>query len=177
MLHVQAPYSAHLRRLRLGRTVDVGCGIGRHIPSLPEGSVGVDHNKWSIDVAREAGQNAYTDEEFFADPTLSAPGSYDGLLASHLVEHLTEDEVLGVLEPYVRTLRPGGRVAFITPQERGYASDSTHVRFSDLEVLRELAEELGLGVRRGYSFPFPRPVGKVFTYNEFVLLAQKPWSP
>ena len=32
---------------------------------------------------------------------------------------------------------------------------------------------LGLTVDRQFSFPFPRAVGKVFTYNEFVTIARK----
>ena len=58
--------------------------------------------------------------------------------------------------------------------ERGFASDATHVRFSDFAVLVDLCEQLGLQVRRTYSFPFPRWTGRFFTYNEFVVLAQKP---
>ena len=171
---VQAPYRRHVRRLRLGRTVDVGCGLGRNLAWLDEGSVGVDHNPFSVDVARSRGLDAWTDGEFFADPRLSAPASYDGLLAAHLVEHIPADQIVDILAPYVALLRPGGRAAFITPMERGFASDATHVRFSDTAVLVDLCGRLGLDVRRTYSFPFPRWTGRLFTYNEFVVLAQKP---
>ncbi|WP_421734373.1 class I SAM-dependent methyltransferase [Cellulomonas sp.] len=174
LLDVQAPYRRHVQRLRLGRTVDVGCGIGRNLESLDPGSVGVDHNPHSVQVARSRGLDAWTDEQFFADPVLSAPESFDGLLAAHLVEHLPADQILDVVQPYVSVLAPGGRAAFITPMERGYASDATHVRFSDFPVLTELCAQLGLEVRRTYSFPFPRWTGRLFTYNEFVVLATKP---
>lgn len=170
---VQAPYRRHVQRLRLGRTVDVGCGLGRNLAWLDDGSVGVDHNPYSVAVARSRGLDAWTDDEFFADPALSAPGSYDGLLAAHLVEHIPEDQVVGILAPYVALLAPRGRAAFITPMERGYASDATHVRFSDTTVLVDLCGLLGLEVRRTYAFPFPRWTGRFFTYNEFVVLAQK----
>lgn len=173
-LHVQAPYRAHVRRLRLGRAVDVGCGIGRNLGVLAPGSVGVDHNPWSVEVARRAGLDARTVDEFFADERLSAPGTYDGLLAAHLVEHLAPGDALAVLGRYVPLLRPGGRVALVTPQERGHASDPTHVTFADHAFLGELAHALGLVVERTYSFPFPRPAGRVFVYNEFVLVASVP---
>lgn len=176
-LNVQAPYQAHVRRLELGRTIDVGCGLGRNLGSLAPGSVGVDHNPHSIAHARSLGLDAYTDGEFFAREDLTVPESYDGILAAHLVEHLHPHEVEPILAPYIGLLKPGGRVALITPQERGYSSDATHVRFSGFDVLTDVARALGLDVRRTYSFPFPRPVGRVFTYNEFVLLAQKPWAP
>jgi hypothetical protein len=60
----------------------------------------------------------------------------------------------------------------ITPQERGYATDATHVEFHDLDVLRGMARDLGLVVERARSFPFPRPVGRIFPYNEFVVVAR-----
>ena len=173
-LDVQAPYRRHVQRLRLGRTVDVGCGLGRNLAWLDEGSVGVDHNPHSVAVARSRGLDAWTDDEFFADPVLSAPASFDGLLAAHLVEHIPADQIVGILAPYVALLAPRGRAAFITPMERGYASDATHVRFSDTAVLVDLCGELGLDVHRTYAFPFPRWTGRVFTYNEFVVLARKP---
>ena len=35
---VQAPYRWNLRRHQLGRTLDVGCGLGRNLTALPAGS-------------------------------------------------------------------------------------------------------------------------------------------
>ncbi|SDP04776.1 Methyltransferase domain-containing protein [Nakamurella panacisegetis] len=166
-LNVQAPYRANLRRYRLGRTLDVGCGNGRNLAALGAGSVGVDHNPHLVRAAREIGLEAYTSDEFFADPALSAAGAFDAILASHLIEHLRYDEAVEVMRSYLPCVRPGGRVLLITPQERGHASDPTHVAFSDFAVLRRLAVELGLQPVRSRSFPFPRALGKVFIYNEF----------
>ena len=173
VLDVQAPYRAHLRRLALGRTLDVGCGTGRNLRALDAGSVGVDHNPFSVGIARDAGLTAVTTEEFFADPELSRPGAFDSMLVAHVVEHLQPAAARAVLESYVPSIRPGGRIVLITPQERGYASDATHVAFTDTVALAELATDLGLSTERAYSFPFPRIAGKVFTYNEFVLLARR----
>ncbi len=63
-LNVQAPYQWNLRRQQLGRTLDVGCGIGRNLETLAEGSVGVDHNASAVQVARERGVIALTVEEW-----------------------------------------------------------------------------------------------------------------
>ena len=176
VLDVQAPYRAHLRRLALGRTLDVGCGTGRNLHALDAGSVGVDHNPFSVRIAREAGFTAVTSDEFFADPELSRPAAFESMLVAHVVEHLEPTTARDVLASYVPCIRPGGRVVLITPQERGYASDATHVAFTDTAALAELATDLGLETERAYSFPFPRVAGKVFTYNEFVLLARRPAS-
>ncbi len=173
-LNVQAPYRANLRRYKLGRTLDVGCGNGRNLGALPAGSVGVDHNAELVMSARKLGLAAYTTEEFFSDAELSAPASFDAILGSHLIEHLQLDEARAVIGSYLPLLRPGGRVVFITPQERGYASDPTHVVFADFDELRRLSTDLGLTTTRQYSFPFPRSLGKIFIYNEFNHSAQMP---
>ena len=170
LLDVQAPYRWNLRRLLGGRRVlDVGCGIGRNLRSLAPGSVGVDHNTASVDVCRARGLRAFPTSEFWASP--EAVPDYDGLLAAHLVEHLGRDDAREVLAPYLELLRPGARVVLICPQERGYRSDATHVRFHDHAELAELCHDLGLEVARQLSFPFPRVAGRLFTYNEFVTVA------
>lgn len=171
-LDVQRPYRWNLRRLDLGRVLDVGCGIGRNLVHLQPGSVGVDHNADSVATATARGVTALTTEEFWSS-ALSRPGSFDSLLLAHLVEHVDEEVADRIVQEYLPCLRTGGQVVFITPQERGYRSDPTHVRFVDIETLRRHASAARLRVRKAYSFPFPRVAGKVFTYNEFVLVAAK----
>lgn len=168
VLDVQAPYRRNLRRLVGNRAVlDVGCGIGRNLANLGPGSVGVDHNAHSVAYCNERGMTAYTPDEFRAS-THGAPRSFDGLLAAHLVEHMDRPSALEVVGSYLPSLRPGAVVVVITPQERGYASDATHVRFCGFAEVAELYATLGLTVRTQSSFPFPRWAGKLFTYNEFV---------
>lgn len=172
LVPVQLPYRLNLRRLRLGRTLDVGCGIGRNMAYLDD-VVGVDHNATSIEIARSRGHDAYTVEQFLASPH-ARPGAFDALLLAHVLEHMSEPDGRALLVDYLRYLKPGGRVCLITPQERGFRSDATHIRFVDLDALRELAAGLGLTVERAYSFPLPRFAGEWFTYNEFVLVAAAP---
>ena len=75
---------------------------------------------------------------------------------------------------YLPYLRPGGKVLFICPQERGYASDPTHITWTTGDDLAALARRVGLTPVSSRSFPFPRLAGKAFTYNEFLVLATKP---
>lgn len=171
LLDVQAPYRWNIRRLDLGRTLDVGCGLGRNLAHLGGAGVGVDHNAASVAVARERGLQAYTSEEFLAGPH-AREGAFDSLLAAHVVEHMSEEDAVGLLSTYLPFVRKGGKVVLITPQERGYATDATHVRFCGFTEVAALCATLGLTVARQYSFPFPRPVGRVFAYNEFVTLAR-----
>jgi 2-polyprenyl-3-methyl-5-hydroxy-6-metoxy-1,4-benzoquinol methylase len=172
LLDVQRPYRWNLRRLGLGRVLDVGCGIGRNLKNLGPDSVGVDHNQDSIAIARTAGLTAYTTDEFWSTG-IGAAESFDGMLLSHVMEHVSADVANAIVNEYLPCVRPGGKIVFITPQEVGYRSDPTHVRFVDLAGLREHASQLGLRVDRAFSFPFPRPFGKVFKYNEFVLVATR----
>lgn len=174
ILDVQAPYRWNLRRL-LGstRTLDVGCGIGRNLVNLPVGSVGVDHNEHSVRACRERGLTAMTTAEFLAEPP-EVRGRFTGMLAAHLIEHLPADGGPGVLRPYLPYLEPGATVVLICPQERGFASDSTHTVFTDQVRLKQLSEQLELRVDKQFSFPLPRWTGRVFTYNEFVTVASVP---
>ena len=163
LLDVQVPYRWNIRRL----------GLGRNLAHLGGEGVGVDHNPTSVAKARERGLQAYTADEFLAGP-LAHPGSFDSLLAAHLVEHMTEADAVDLLQTYLPLVRPTGKVVLITPQEKGYTTDATHVRFCGYEEVATLCEKVGLRVVRQYSFPFPRPAGKVFPYNEFVTLARAP---
>ncbi len=166
---VQRPYRRHLRRMQLGRTLDVGCGIGRNLEHLGGNGVGVDHNPNSVATCRARGFDAYTTEEFSS--SAAAAPVYTALLFSHVLEHMTRANAVELVRTHLAYLRRPGKVVFVTPQERGYASDATHVEFMDLDVLADVADRCGLAVERAESFPFPRPFGKVFTYNEFVVVA------
>ena len=174
ILHVQAPYRWNIRRLKLGRTLDVGCGLGRNLACLPPGSIGVDHNAESVSVARSRGLQAYQVEDFMLSHR-PRPASFNSILVAHVIEHLTLEEARALLSAYLPFLEHAGRVCFITPQERGYRTDATHVRFVDFDGLAELCDCVGLRVERQFSFPFPRPIGKAFPYNEFVVLARRSW--
>lgn len=170
-LDVQAPYRWHVRRLNLGRTLDVGCGIGRNLEHLGGNGVGVDHNVDSVAAARAKGLRAYTVDDFAASE-YARPNAFDSMLVAHVVEHMDRQTALDMVRAYLPFVSPGGRVCFITPQEAGYATDASHVRFVDFTALSDLTTTLGLLPLRHYSFPFPRIVGRRFPYNEFVYLAR-----
>ncbi len=170
-LNVQAPYRAHLRRLKLGYVLDVGCGIGRNLLHVDGNGVGVDHNADAVQRVRALGIPAYTPEDFHAGEHGKA-GSFDSMLVSHVLEHVPANIAVDLVNEYLPYVKAGGKVVFITPQERGYASDATHVWFVGHRETAELAGKLGLRVEKQYSFPFPRVAGKVFTYNEFVMVGR-----
>ncbi|HTP26166.1 MAG TPA: class I SAM-dependent methyltransferase [Anaeromyxobacteraceae bacterium] len=170
LLDVQRPYRWHLRRMRLGFTLDLGCGIGRTLVSL--NGVGVDHNPESVALAKNRGCVALTPAEFEASD-FNRPGRFDALLVAHVLEHLSRSDAVILLSKYLPVVRSGGRVVILVPQEAGYRSDPTHVTFFDFQAVEDLICELGLRLVDQHSFPFPLPAGKHFKYNESVSVARK----
>ena len=167
----QIPYRWNIRRLQLGRVLDVGCGVGRNLSHLDGNGVGVDHNATSVAIARERGLTAHTADEFTASAD-ATPGSYDTVLFAHVLEHLTVGDARDLVQSYLPYLRPGGCVAVICPQERGQRSDDTHVTFMPATLIGSILTDLGCIVERSSSFPVPTVAGRWFTHNETVVVAR-----
>lgn len=171
VLDVQRPYRWNLRRLVRGRVLDVGCGIGRNLLALDD-AVGVDHNAESVRTARERGLTAWDTEQWPTSPD-AVPASFDTMLLAHVLEHMQADDADAVLRSYLPFLKPVARLVLICPQEKGYTTDETHVRFVDRAELERTALSIGFVPTRFVSFPFPTAAGRVFPYNEFVLVADR----
>ena len=137
------------------------------------GSVGIDHNEASIQVVRGRGLTAFTPEQFRVSE-FNRPGGFDSLLVAHVLEHLTKEAGGALVSEYIDLVRPGGFLILITPQEAGFRRDASHRTFIDFPALRAFCGAVSTFVQREYSFPLPRAVGKVFFYNEFVVVARKP---
>ncbi|MEQ9373137.1 MAG: class I SAM-dependent methyltransferase [Coleofasciculus chthonoplastes F3-SA18-01] len=172
LLDVQAPYRWNMQRLEPGLTLEIGCGIGRNLINLKGNGIGIDHNLYSVQVARKRGLIAFTIEEF-QNSYFNKPQQFDSLLLSHVAEHMTQKEVVDLLTKYVDLLKPKGKLIVITPQEAGYKSDSTHVEFMNFIKLRNIVKQLKFNILQEYSFPFPRFLGIFFIYNEFVSVSRK----
>lgn len=170
-LDVQAPYRWNLRRLELGRTLEVGCGIGRNLLHIGAAAVGVDPNAAAVETARARGALAFTPDAFRASE--ESRKGFDALLFAHVLEHMPRAAAAALVAEWLPRLRTGGRIVLIAPQEAGFRSDPTHVEFLDEAALRDLLEGAGCAVERAYSFPFPRVCGHVFPYNELVAVGRR----
>src|SRR5262249_4803037 len=148
--------------------LDVGCGVGRVLAHLDGSGVGVDPNPMCVDAARRRGFRAYLPDNFEVAVRVER-WRFDSILIAHVLEHVGSTAAVDLVRRYLPYLKAGGRVVLITPQEAGYRSDSTHLEFMDDEKLRRLCLAAGLDVVRSYSFPFPRPAGRLFAYNEFIV--------
>ena len=163
----QLPYRRHIRAMHLGRVLDVGCGVGRNLVFLDGNGVGIDHNSSSVQVARSRGLIAYSTDEF-PQSADAVDGAFDTLLVAHVLEHMGEAEARALLTTHIRYVRRGGSVVAICPQQRGQASDPTHVTALPAPRLRALLESCGVTVAAIHSFPFPTWMGRIFTHNETV---------
>lgn len=169
---VQAPYRWNLRRLSPGFTLEIGCGIGRNLSHLDGNGVGVDHNPFSVKTACALDLTAFIPSEFKTSE-FAKPASFDSLLLSHVAEHMTLDELVSLINEYSSFVRNDGCLILICPQERGYKSDSSHKEFMDFDKLGLALEKTGFKLQKKFSFPFPRWMGTLFIYNEFVVVGRK----
>jgi SAM-dependent methyltransferase len=169
-LRVQAVYRWNLRRLQPGVALDIGCGNGRNLSSLDRRSVGIDHNTSSLAIAGSCGFQVYTREQFQDSPA-ARPGYFDTLLFAHVLEHMAMEEAVGIIGTYREFVKARGKLIIITPQEAGFRHDPSHVSFTDFGAISRICARVGADIDRRFSFPFPRPAGRVFAYNEFVVAA------
>lgn len=101
--------------------LDIGCGPGTFIGTLPDRgvSVGVDISQVQLDYAERhyAGPN----HRFVAIEPGSLPfadSSFDCVTLVELIEHLTPADTLTTLKEAHRVLRPGGQLLVSTPNYR-----------------------------------------------------------
>lgn len=172
LLDVQAPYRRNSKRLEMGFVFEIGCGIGRILDHIEGNGVGIDHNADSVEACRQKGYTTFTTDEFNGCE-FDKPARFDSLLLAHVIEHMTMDEAVDLINKYKYLIKKNGKLVMITPQESGFSSDPTHVAFADIDDLSRIAEATGFKPIVQQSFPFPRLFGKFFRYNEFVVVGQR----
>jgi SAM-dependent methyltransferase len=109
------------------RVLDFGCGRGRYLKALSSLGcevAGVDANPDYVEEAKAAGFPAWLPDGFFEQDQ----ARFDVILLSHLVEHLTPEELVGLI-PKLCRLAPGGRLIIITPLHgERFWHDFSHLR-------------------------------------------------
>jgi len=155
----------------LGLVLEVGCGIGRNLDHLRGTSVGVEHNRRAVEIARGRGLNAFTAEDLRASPW-ATPGRFDSLLFSHVLEHMQAAQATELVRGYLDLLADAGRVVAVTPQEP--ASVPIRRTWSSWTSMRSKECSAAPASGRGpILVSAPRLAGVVFKYNEFVTIARK----
>lgn len=150
--------------------LDIGCGIGRNLRYLGgEENVGVDHNPDSVEICRKLGLKAFTPADFGSG---HSGEKFQTLLLSHVIEHLTQEDAQSLLEQYLPYMDSDSQIVVICPQERGFASDKTHVTYFEEQSIRLLLNQVGYPQVSYRSFPLPKVAGRLFIYNEHVAVVQ-----
>jgi 2-polyprenyl-3-methyl-5-hydroxy-6-metoxy-1,4-benzoquinol methylase len=120
------------------RVLDIGCGPGTFIGSLPDHHecLGIDISEQQIAYAHQ--RYASPSRSFRACRVTDLPddiGDFDAVTAVELIEHLSPEEVKETLEAAVARLRPGGKLVLTTPNFGGAwpVVEAMLNRFGDVE--------------------------------------------
>ncbi len=100
-----------------GRVLDLGCGRGEWLSLLAGEGIaarGIDANRIQVEFCRAAGLDV-VEGDVFALLAAVPDASTDVVTAFHLIEHLTYDRLVELLDHAVRILRPAGLLILETP--------------------------------------------------------------
>lgn len=146
-----APYIEYYKGC--SNVLDLACGRGEFLGLLKEAgisAVGVDNDPDTIGICSRAGYDVRESDIF---EFLEANSGFDGIMASHIIEHLDGHGASELLSHCYRCLTPGGRLIVITPNpenidviSRTFWLDPNHIRPYPLMLLEEMFTDVGLRV-------------------------------
>ncbi len=134
------------------RVVDLGCGRGELLEMLRDagvGAYGVDTEPDFVDLVAEKGLEIRR-EDAVAHVEGLAPGDVDGIVASHVVEHMPPAVVARLVGAAAAALEEGGVLILETPNPESllagsinFHRDPTHLRPVHPDTLAFLCESAG----------------------------------
>jgi O-antigen chain-terminating methyltransferase len=140
---------------------------------------GVDANEAMVARCRARG-HAVEHADLLTFLRNQADGSVPALFSSHVVEHLTYDDLIGVLRLSVAKLEPGGQLIFETPNP--HALDAFKTFWTDPTHRHQIFPEVALafcwlvGFERAYVM-FPNGTGDLksdtASQGEYAVIATK----
>jgi O-antigen chain-terminating methyltransferase len=153
----QTVYLPYMKESKAGSRkspiIDLGCGRGEWLELLREQDLkarGIDTNRIMVERCTELGlQVELSDAHTYLRKLKD--GSAGCVTGFHIVEHMSFDALIELLDEVLRVLQPGGVAIFETPNPHNilvgsteFYNDPTHVRPLPPRVLRFLAESRGL---------------------------------
>ena len=97
--------------------IDLGCGRGEWLELLNENGIearGVDSNSLQVEQCRERGLDV-TGQDLFAYLQSISDESTGAVTGFHIIEHMSFNALIALLNEVLRVLRPGGVAIFETP--------------------------------------------------------------
>jgi len=134
--------------------LDIGCGSGIFLELLQERQVnGIGIDTSSEVVMQGLAKGLHIERGDALSYLKKKKNKYDGLILSHIIEHLTPSELINLLELANKRLKPNGRVIVVTPNFKDievatstFWLDITHIRPYPLPLLKQLFEYSGFSV-------------------------------
>ena len=157
--------------------LDIGCGRGEFLEAMAERGIegiGIDPDQKCIDSCLQKGlQGVRTD----ALTHLSEhPGAYDGIMCSHVIEHLQADDVQELFSRCFGALKQDGLLVIVTPNSRSlnvvadmFWRDPTHVRLYPLSLLEIMLAKEGFVKERAEDANRPRMRGLKGVLRRYLL--------
>jgi 2-polyprenyl-3-methyl-5-hydroxy-6-metoxy-1,4-benzoquinol methylase len=110
-------YLAHLPRDKQALILDVACGAGHFLYFLKKQGytkiAGIDISQEQLDIARKMGVDVVQKADMFKYLAKNK-GKYELIIANDIIEHLTKNEVIQLLDAIYAALKPGGKVIINT---------------------------------------------------------------
>lgn len=134
--------------------LDVGCGNGSFLELLNEKGInatGIDLDQECVDSCKENKLNVQRDN---ALAFLEGKNElYNGIFCSHLIEHLSSDDAVKLVQLMYRSLRKNGVIVFVTPNcenievmTRIFWNDLTHKRPYSRCALENIFRKAGFSI-------------------------------
>lgn len=107
--------------------LDVGCGYGRNLKLLQVAGykcLGVDINNEIVNKNNKIGLNSLSRNDF-----KYCTQQFDLIIMSHIIEHLTPEQLIDFLDEYLCYLKQSGKLIIATPLfTRQFFADFDHIR-------------------------------------------------
>jgi SAM-dependent methyltransferase len=176
------------RRTGVRKVLDLGIGKGVFLDLLRESNcqgVGIELDEALAREAREKGHEVIVGDVI--DVLGQDIGSFDGVFASHLIEHFAPKDAFKLLTLIRNRLTEQGVLIIVTPNSRSiiqhlkyFYCDYTHVRFYPPELLRFFLEQVGfsnieVGFRPDSALFRPEKLG--LTEGKILPVSKKGISP
>lgn len=152
-----------------GKVLDFGCGTGALLKRLSKhfDAIGIEQSDWARTSAKKSGLTTVENLKDISSATLS------GIISIHVIEHIDDGSLEGILKEWRRVLLPQSRVILATPDACGIASvwkanawsalsDPTHINLKSHDEWRNFFQKNGFRTIKQcadglWDFPYRYP--------------------